>query len=243
VSRVLLVDDHPAMRDGFKAAFPAGEADAYGTLADVRAAGPPSRWSAVFVDFDLSSTTETGLSVLAYFTAASPQTRLVVYTMLSENGRALFALAAHQWFHVQVVLDKASGDRITMGKAADPGEDNPTAPGWKKHLHQHADLVDDLLPNAGWIPFWRAWPELNGSLELARKKFSEPGQPEALRKFSVQAGEAVRRFHSAFGGPAAAAMRANTARATPVASFALAHDHFFGAPDLEAVYHELDSAG
>lgn len=238
MTRVLLVDDHSMMQEGFRAAFP-GAADTCSSLAQVRALGEPGQWSTVFVDFDLSSTVETGLGILAYFDSVSPRSRLVVYTTLSDNGRALFALAAHQWFGVTVVLDKASGDRATMRRAADPA-DNPTAPGWQRHLREDADIVDDLLPQALWIDFWRAWPGLNGSLQVAKKRFREKGQPEAARKFSEQATDAVNRYHRAFGGPAFAITRATAARATPVASFALAHDRFFQAADLPAVYRDLN---
>jgi hypothetical protein len=238
VSRVLIVDDHKATLSRGLAVALGQPCDALVSLEEVKNAGDPARWTAAFVDFDLSSNTETGLSIMEYLFDHSPNTKRVVHTSLSDNGRTLFALAAHAWFDVDLIIDKNS-DEETLRSAIEPGQ-NPTPPGWLHKLSAGDDLIEDLL-RPGWLDLWRLWPSVNGSAAVAAKRL--PGHQPRPRDFASAAIEVVTKYREIFqlANLTPIYERRNSALAVPLTSFAEANSKFFNAPDLEGVLARQDS--
>jgi ActR/RegA family two-component response regulator len=230
VPDVLLVDDQPAFGAIHHQAFgPAADwCTSTAQLAEALKTG--RRWTTAFVDFELGRHQPTGLTALSLL-ADYPETRTVVYTTLGENGRTLFATAAYSWFGCSTILDKSHGDATTL-RAAAAGH-NPTPEAWRERLRQGPHLVDDLFQEPSWAALWRVWPEVNGSIKAAREAL--PGHSDnSIRQFSKRALEAMENFRDTFLGPRTLTVsRGNTARATPLATFADSQDHFFKAPDLE----------
>jgi len=112
--RVLLVDDVPGEAANFAVAF-GSQLTAVCGLDELDAAlSAGNTWDVAFVDFNLSSTVNTGLSVLLTLHRERPATRLVTYSQFAENGRVLFAAAARHWFGAQAVLDKSQNDPYAL---------------------------------------------------------------------------------------------------------------------------------
>jgi hypothetical protein len=237
MSRVLIVDDHKTTLSRGLAAALGQPCDTLVSLEEVKNAGNPAQWTVAFVDFDLSSSTETGLSIMEYFFDHSPNTKRIAHTSLSDNGRTLFALAAHAWFGVNIIIDKNS-DEETLKRAIMPDQ-NPTPPGWLRKLSAAEDLIEDLL-RPGWLALWRLWPSVNGSASVAAKRL--PGYQPRPRDFAEAAIKVVAKYREIFqlASLSPAYERKYNAKAVPLTSFAEANSKFFNAPDLEAVLARQD---
>lgn len=238
MTRILLVEDHPAHASHFRQLF--GDVD---VCSDVRqlnwAIEAGGEWAAAFVDFDLSGATAepqpTGLSALRLLLQSRPQTQRIVYTGLSDNGRTLYAVAAYRWLETAIVLDKTS-DEGALRAATSRHAANPTQPAWQAKLTQHAYLIDHLFAKYNWLALWRIWRQYDGSIRAVSDHLPPGNNPNSVREFSVDATNAMTNFRHAFYGPRPTTyQRGNSARATPLVAFAEANDKFFNAPDLQDV--------
>ena len=72
-----------------------------------------------FVDFNLSSTTSTGLTALLRLRQDRPETRIVTYSQFTESGRTLYAAAGKHWFDAAALLDKTRNDPDTLVRYRD----------------------------------------------------------------------------------------------------------------------------
>lgn len=168
---------------------------------------------------------------------ARPQTRRVVYTTLSDNGRTLYAAAAYHWLQTAIILDKSSEDSALLAAAASQAAD-PTPPAWRSKLKSHAYLMDHLFARYNWLTLWQVWRYCNGSIKAISDHLPPGNTPTSVREFSENAADAALNFKGAFYGPNPTTYaRANSARATPLVAFADANSKFFNAPDLQ---HILD---
>ncbi|MBT2509216.1 response regulator transcription factor [Streptomyces sp. ISL-98] len=231
MTRVLIVDDHRTTLARGLAAVLELPCDIYTCKHEVEA-GINSDWTAAFVDFDLNSPTETGLSIMEFLFDRCPEVRRIVHTSLSENGRTLFALAACAWFDAEVILDKECSE-TQICQAVNLLE-NPTPRRWLERRRRAADIIDDLL-QPGWLPLWQIWPEVNGSVKAAKARLGKH-QPDP-RTFAKEALAILEKHRDMFGlaslNPVAG--RAYSSYAVPLTVFAEANSKFFGAPDLAAV--------
>jgi len=238
MSRILLVDDHPAEASHHRALF-RGDVDICRDYSElIKAINDNADWSAAFVDFDLSGVSgkpqRTGLSALRLLKQLRPRTRRIVYTTFDENGRMLYAVAAHHWLKTEIILHKASDDRV-LENAADPRAPNPTPPAWQEKLRR-APLIDYLFAQDNWLPLWRIWSDYNGSIKVVSDHLPSKNTPRSVREFSEQATDAMINFKAAFYGQAQTTyVRRNVARATPLVAFVDANSKFFNALDLQEV--------
>lgn len=187
-----------------------------------------------FVDFDLGAGVPTGLSVAQELRETSPETRIVVYTTLSDGGRILFAVAAHQWFGASQVLDKASASDETL-KNAIRGVD-VTLPNWRISLQQSGYLINGLFKNAGWVDLWRVWDRANGNRASAKSLVGDRVTKTMVEEFYQQSLEPMEAFRDQFL-PVEAVLepsRTYQRRQTPTVAFAHANSKFFHAVDLPA---------
>jgi hypothetical protein len=236
MNRILLVDDQPPQESHFRRLF--DNVDVCRTHDDViQALGEGTSWSAAFVDFDLSGTSEpqrSGLSVLRLLLDSRPQTRRIAYTTLSENGRVLYAVAARHWLQTKIILDKASGEPALIA-AARPDGPNPTPPAWEDKL-KFAFLIDDLFAQYSWLSLWQIWSFYYGSIKAVGDHAPYGSTPTSIREFSEKAADAVENFRCTFEGSKRTSYeRKNSARATPLVAFADANSKFFNSPDLQEI--------
>lgn len=237
MNRILLVDDQPPYAGHFRFLF--DHVDVCQTHDDVaRALDEGRSWSAAFVDFDLSGTSEpqrSGLSVLRLLLDNRPHTRRIAYTTLSENGRILYAVAARHWLETEIILDKASGEPA-LKAAARPDGPNPTPPAWEEKL-KFAFLIDDLFAQYSWLSLWQIWSFYYGSIKAVADHAPPGSNPTSIREFSERASDAVENFRSAFEGAKRISYerKKHSARATPLVAFADANSKFFSSPDLQEI--------
>lgn len=237
MNRILLVDDHPPLASHFRLLF-GDDVDVCRSHDDVvQILDAETSWSAAFVDFDLSGTSEpqrSGLSVLRLLLEHRPQTRRIAYTTLSENGRTLYAVAARHWLKTKIILDKASGEYALKAAASHDGP-NPTPPAWEEKL-KFASLIDDLFAQYSWLSLWQIWSFYNGSIKAVGDHAPRGSNPTSIREFSENAADAIENFRCAFEGPKRLSYeRKNSARAAPLVAFADANSKFFSAPDLQEI--------
>lgn len=241
MNRILLVDDQPPQASHFRLLFGHmfDHVDVCRTHDEVvQALGEGTRWTAAFVDFDLSGISEpqrSGLSVLRLLLENRPETRRVAYTTLNENGRTLYAVAARHWLKTKIILGKESGEREIIA-AANPDGPNPTPPAWEDKLN-FAFLIDDLFAQYRWLSLWQIWSFYYGSIKAVGDHAPPGNNPTSIRQFSVDAANAVENFRCAFEGPKRISYeRKNySARATPLVAFADANSKFFSSPDLQEI--------
>lgn len=187
-----------------------------------------------FVDFDLGADVPTGLSVAQELHETSPTTKLVVYTTLSDGGRVLFAVAAHQWFGASQVLDKASASDETL-KSAIRGV-NVTPPNWRISLQRSGYLINGLFKNPGWVDLWRVWDRANGNRGSAKSLVGDRVTKAMVEEFYKQSLEPMEAFRDQFQ-PVETLLepsRTYKSRQTPTVTFAHANSKFFHAVDLPA---------
>jgi CheY-like chemotaxis protein len=235
--RVLLVDDVPGEAANFRVAF-GDELTAVRSLPelDVRLADG-AEWDVAFVDFNLSSSSATGLSALLALRRRRPATRLVSYSQFAENGRVLYAAGARQWLGTRAVLDKTHNDPSTLrfyAGALLAGLD-PSPLQWRHRL-QHADLIDAVLPDVSWVERWRALDRAAGDVTAAASLLQL--RAPQLRSFKDRATEAVVRFNAAFFDRADVGSSRN--KKGILGTFVAQHTSFLTAADLPAVLAHRD---
>jgi hypothetical protein len=237
--RVLLVDDVPGEGINFSRVFGEG-LTAVRTLdeLDARLAAGDT-WEIAFVDFHLSQPDYTGLSAMLRLRTHRPQTIIVTYSQFSENGRVLFAAAAHRWLGATAVLDKSRNHPATLSSYADSlrvGRD-PSPAQWRARL-QKSTLIDALLPDASWIDRWRALDEAAGDVTLAANLLHL--QSSHLRGFKDRAVSVVNQINEAFFGVPNPGPTRN--KKGVLGTFVAQHHSFLTAPDLPELLAYRDAA-
>jgi hypothetical protein len=230
--RVLLVDDVPGERANFERAFGRAleVAPSVDRLNELLHGG--SAWDVAFVDFNLSSTTSTGLTALLRLHHERPQTQIVTYSQFTESGRTLFAAAARHWFSAAALLDKTRNEPKTLVQyvtALQAGV-NPTPTPWQQRL-QWSSLIDSLLADASWVQIWGALRQAAGDMAAVAELLEvEPG---SLRGFKERATDAAIEFNTRFHDVPHPGGTRN--KKGILSAFAAEHRHFLTAPDLSTV--------
>lgn len=237
--RILLVDDQPPFADSLRRLFgPALEVCA--SVNELTKAIYEGRtWDAAFVDFDLTGASDgpqpTGLSALRLLKRTRPDTRRIVYTTLSENGRTLFAVSAYHWLGVRVILDKHSGkDAI---RAAVINGVNPTAGGWTDKL-KAAGFVDGLFATEQWSSIWQLWPQHNGAFRVV-SRHTTLHSTNSLLTFSNEAPRAAEAYRNQFESSRPPIVTEGFQKAASLLAFISEHDKFFNAIDLKHVLGDV----
>lgn len=230
--RILLVDDVPGERANFSQAFGDRLSVAPGVakLNEYLAAG--QRWDVAFVDFYLSSASNTGLTALLRLSHERPDCRLVTYSQFTESGRTLYAAAAKHWFGAHALLDKTRNEPGRLAQyvqAVVTGQD-PTPQPWQQRL-QWAYLIDNLLAEPSWVRIWSAIREAAG--EMSRVASILQVQVSSLRTFKDRATDAAILFNEKFHDVPNPGETRN--KKGILSSFASEHRHFLTAPDLSVV--------
>jgi len=230
--RVLLVDDVPGERANFLQAFGSGltVAPHIQRLNEQLAAG--QRWDVAFVDFHLTSPTNTGLTALLRLSHERPECRLVTYSQFTESGRTLYAAAARHWFGANALLDKTRNEpaRLTQYVQAVLHGQDPTPQPWQQRL-EYAGLIDSLLAEPSWVAIWAAIREAAG--EMSRVANILQVQVTSLRTFKDRATNAAILFNEKFHDIPNPGDTRN--KKGILSSFASEHRHFLMAPDLSMV--------
>ena len=231
-ARVLLVDDVPGERANFERAFGRGldAAPSVDRLNDLLRGG--SVWDVAFVDFNLSSTTSTGLTALLRLHHERPETRIVTYSQFTESGRTLFAAAGRHWFSSAALLDKTRNDPRTLVHyvSALQAGINPTPVPWQQRL-ESSSLIDSLLADASWVRIWAALRQAAGDMAAVAELLGvEQG---SLRGFKDRATDAAIAFNTRFHDVPHPGGTRN--KKGILSAFAAEHRHFLTAPDLSTV--------
>ena len=229
---VLLVDDVPGERANFERAFgrSLSVASSIDQLNEHLRHGLV--WDIAFVDFNLSSSTSTGLTALLRLHHERPGTQIVTYSQFTESGRTLYAAAARHWFNSAALLDKTKNDPATLTRyleAINAGV-NPTPVPWQRRL-QWSHLIDSLLADASWVRIWRALRDAAG--DMARVAEILHIEASSLRGFKDRATEAAIQFNEKFHDIPHPGRTRN--KKGILAAFAAEHRHFLTAPDLSTV--------
>jgi CheY-like chemotaxis protein len=238
---VLLVDDVPGEAVNFSRVF-ADHLSAARTLTELEEQLDSGRtWDLAFVDFNLSDPSVTGLSAMLRLRQLRPETTIVTYSQLGENGRVLFAAAARHWLGARAVLDKSQNHPQTLARYATAlaGGLDPSPVQWRKRL-QRAHLIDALLPDASWIERWRALDQTAGDVTAAAAMLNL--KPAHLRGFKERAVSAVNQVNEAlFDLPNPGPSRNKKGI---LGKFIAQHTSFLTAPDLPAVlaYRDVRTA-
>jgi len=235
--RILLIDDVPGEAVNFQHAF-GPTLTAVRTIAELeRELAEGKAWDIAFVDFNLSLRSSTGLSAMLTLRNERPETRLVTYSQLAENGRVLFAVAARQWLGARAILDKSQNDPHTLRRYATAllaGLD-PSPVQWRNRMHR-AYLIDAVLPDLSWVERWRALDTAAGDVTTAAGLLNL--KTAHLRGFKDRATGAVNEFNAAFfdipdRGP-------SRNKKGILGTFVAQHTSFLTAPDLPRVLVERD---
>lgn len=230
--RILLVDDVPGERANFSQAFGAGLTVAPNILRLNEAMDHGQRWDVAFVDFHLTSPSNTGLTAMLRLSHARPECRLVTYSQFTESGRTLYAAAAKHWFGANALLDKTRNEpaRLTQYVHAVLNGVDPTPQLWQQRL-EWAGLIDSLLAEPSWVAIWAAIREAAG--EMSRVAAILQVQLSSLRSFKDRATNAAILFNEKFHDIPSPADTRN--KKGILSSFASEHRHFLTAPDLSVV--------
>lgn len=168
-ARILLVENLPAFHALFRSVAGA-EVEVVASLGELTrrlarpAREPGPEWDYAFVDFDYVSddagivggSQPTGLTALDLLATSSPGTRCIVFTSFHENGRQLYAAAAHRWFGAWGALDKGRATKELLDRLAADGT-NPTTSQWATKLARRSHLVDALFAGRRWDFLWTRW--------------------------------------------------------------------------------------
>jgi hypothetical protein len=229
LGRVLLVDDVPGERANFESAF--GSALSVAPSVDELNGLLAARlqWDVAFVDFNLSSPTSTGLTALLRLHHERPATRIVTYSQFTENGRTLYAAAAHHWFSAHALMDKTKNEPENLVRYVQllAGGRNPTPAAWQQRL-QWSSLVDNLLAEPSWVRIWQAIRDASG--EMARVADILGVEVRSLRTFKDRATAAALLFNERFLDIPSPGETRN--KKGILSAFASEHRHFLTAPDL-----------
>jgi hypothetical protein len=124
---------------------------------------PTRRWDIAFVDFELAGG-PSGLTALTYLRDRVEHP--VAFTAAGESGRDLFNLAAHAWFDVKIVYDKADDRPLSTVVSAILSGRNPTRPGILRNLSDQAKDLDGLFRTSRDVEIWQALDK-TGSVRAA----------------------------------------------------------------------------
>jgi CheY-like chemotaxis protein len=235
---VLLVDDVPGEAVNFARVF-GEQLTATRTLAELEEQLASARnWDLAFVDFNLSDSSATGLTAMLRLQQHRPQTKVVTYSQLAENGRVLFAAAARHWLGARAVLDKSHNHPQTLLRyaAALAAGLDPSPVQWRSRL-QRAGLIDALLPDTTWIERWRALDEAAGDVGAAAALLNL--RSAHLRGFKERAVTAVNQINEAFFDLPNPGPTRN--KKGILMTFMAQHNSFLTAPDLAAVLAHRDA--
>ena len=231
-TRALLVDDVPGEQANFERAFGTGLTAVVSVDQLNEELRRGRRWDIAFVDFNLSSTTNTGLSALLRLHHACPEARIVTYSQFTESGRTLYAAAARHWFGAPALLDKTRNHPENLVRYAEQlaaGRD-PTPPAWQRRL-TWAPLIDSLLADASWVRIWHALRDAAG--DMARVAEMLRIETSSLRSFKDRATEAAVVFNEKFHDKPHPGSTRN--KKGILAAFVAEHGQFLTAPDLSTV--------
>jgi len=199
MNRVLLLDDHPALKAHYANAF-GDRLDYCHSVAEMdQLIEQGVEWKAAFLDYDLGRGQPTGLHASLTLTDACPQTRLIVCTPLADNSRTMFAVAAWHWLGVRAVLDKQAAVEPLVKATVDTGAD-PTAPYRARLFSTYANLIDYLFRSPDWLEFWKIWYEVRGTLAGATSKLKTRFPVSRIRQFHGMIGAEVENFQDALVG-------------------------------------------
>ncbi|HEY5821519.1 MAG TPA: hypothetical protein VIT20_06065 [Propionibacteriaceae bacterium] len=229
---VLLVDDVPGERANFERAFGRGLSVAVSIDQLNEHLRRSQTWDIAFVDFNLSSATNTGLTALLRLHHERPDTKIVTYSQFTESGRTLYAAAGRQWFNAAALMDKTKNDSQTLVhylESINAGV-NPTPLPWQRRL-QWSHLIDNLLADASWVRIWRALRDAAG--DMARVAEILHIEASSLRGFKDRATDAAIQFNEKFHDIPHPGRTRN--KKGILAAFAAEHRHFLTAPDLSTV--------
>lgn len=230
--RVLLVDDVPGERANFSQAFGTGLSVAPGIAQLNELLQSGRRFDVAFVDFYLSSPSNTGLTAMLRLAHERPECRLVTYSQFTESGRTLYAAAAKHWFGAHALLDKTRNEPARLSQyvqAVVTGQD-PTPQLWRQRL-QWAGLIDNLLAEPSWVQVWAAIREAAGEMSRVASILQVP--VSSLRTFKDKATNAAILFNEKFHDIPNPGDTRN--KKGILSSFASEHRHFLTAPDLSVV--------
>ncbi|MFC7962819.1 response regulator [Rhodococcoides kroppenstedtii] len=238
---VLLVEDHQAYELQFREIF--GDVDRFGSAEDLVESGMKG-WPYAFVDFDLDRE-GTGLGVLEYLREHSPGTRVVIFTSLSENGRALFALAAYHWYGAWAVTEKRSCSDEVLTALGREGR-NPTPAGTVKLLREQAWRVDTLFPLPHALGVWRVWVAFGGSAPAIAKAHPYWNRND-LYDFSTDTTAAVSQFRQQCAALLAPPVQMPNGHMSQlsgqnqkvITAFVETHSKFFYAPELDRIVNRV----
>lgn len=230
--QVLLVDDVPGERANFERAFGRGLSVAVSIDQLNEHIRHGRVWDIAFVDFNLSSSTNTGLTALLRLHHERPSTKIITYSQFTESGRTLYAAAGRHWFNAAALMDKTKNDAATLThylESLNAGV-NPTPLPWQRRL-QWSHLIDNLLADASWVRIWRALRDAAG--DMARVAEILHIEASSLRGFKDRATDAAIQFNEKFHDIPHPGRTRN--KKGILAAFAAEHRHFLTAPDLSTV--------
>nr|WP_296774223.1 hypothetical protein [Rhodococcus sp. (in: high G+C Gram-positive bacteria)] len=208
---VMVVEDH-SLQDSFESVVPHDKLYWCRTVSEVRYQLERGLVpDVVFIDFALdrggiaglkgstASETGTGLGVLialrrSFGPDAMP--RIIVTTMIHEQGRYLYAIAASRWFHADAVVDKANL-RSTDIRNILSGSD-PTEPWLRENIEANGHLLDELFAVPEWTPIWQVWMASSGRLELAYARLNGKVSKNRIRTFMEEIPPRVDNLRTAF---------------------------------------------
>lgn len=236
VADVLLVEDLEGFDRQFRDIF--GEVDRFAKFGDL-VASKKRGWSYAFVDFDLEDEA-TGFSVLDYLHEHSPGTKIVIYTALTENGRALFAMAARHWYNVWAVREKHGCTDDVLIAVRDEGR-NPSIDRTNEILDRESWRIDTLFPQFDSVKLWSVWVEYGGSTRSIADAFKYFTRTQN-DKFGTQVTAAILEMRIHIGAllgqrstPVPAVGGKRTDNKVITTTFVQANSAFFHAGDLERV--------
>ena len=196
---------------------------------------PTQRWDIAFVDFELAGGTS-GLTALTYLRDRVEHP--VAFTSAGESGRALFNLAAHAWFGVKIVYDKADDRPVSTVVSAILSGRNPTRPGIQRNLSDLAMDLDGLFRTSRDVEIWQALDKA-GSARAAATVLGVGDN--AIRDFKAAVGDSAERLSIQLNhGLSDRAPGKYAPRSDIVMHFAGLNRVFFNIPDLEAVVQRRD---
>lgn len=217
MTRILLVENLPTFHSMF-AEVADVELDIARNLTELRrllrlnltGCETPVSWDYALVDFDYVSDLsaigaaerETGLTALALLREQSPRTKCIAFTSFHENGRLLYAAAAHRWFGAWAMLDKGRADLPVLRALVNYGT-NPTTSQWLTKLTRHSHIIDDLFAGRHWAYLWTRWNTYGATDRRVHQGVkSEPDAPyftlNDVRVFKEAMMHAVPRFNEHF---------------------------------------------
>ncbi|MET0694601.1 MAG: hypothetical protein ABWX96_03855 [Propionibacteriaceae bacterium] len=222
----------PGERANFESAFGSGLTVAPSVDQLNRYLTARLHWDVAFVDFNLSSTTSTGLTALLRLHHERPQTKIVTYSQFTENGRTLYAAAAQHWFNAHALMDKTKNEPENLNRYVRmlAFNQNPTPAAWQQRL-QYAPLIDNLLAEPSWVRIWQAIRDAAG--EMARVADILGVDVRSLRTFKDRATAAAITFNEKFHDVPNPGETRN--KKGILSAFASEHRHFLTAPDLSVV--------